>query len=168
MAGKRPSFEAPWPCAQTREYYHHSTEVPNALDFNTSNDMGTPVLASAAGTVISARMNSGYGNEVVIDHGKGWATRVAHLSKFSVMAGQRVTIGQEVGNVGSTGNSSGPHLHYEQIADGVNQRIVLHGEALSYPPFEDPLTVTSHNCGGNVPSLEPAVSLLLDHSETSR
>ncbi|WP_165975098.1 M23 family metallopeptidase [Nonomuraea deserti] len=146
-AGPRPDFRAPWPCKQIRDYFHHSSEVSNAIDFNVagSADLGTPALASAAGTVVSARSNGGYGNEVVVDHGGGWRTRVAHLNTFSVAAGQAVARGQELGKVGSTGNSSGPHLHYEQIADGVRVPIVVDGAAMRY----DGQTYrhTSNNCG---------------------
>ncbi|WP_336217078.1 M23 family metallopeptidase [Nonomuraea sp. LPB2021202275-12-8] len=146
-AGPRPDFRAPWPCGQVRDYFHHSSEVANAIDFNVagSADLGTPALASAAGTVVSAGSNGGYGNEVVLDHGGGWRSRVAHLSAFSVRAGQAVARGQELGKVGSTGNSSGPHLHYEQIADGVRAAIMVDGVAMRY----DGRTYkhTSNNCG---------------------
>ena len=103
-AGLRPQFTAPWPCGEWRDYFHHSSEVSNAIDYNLPGgaDSGTPALASAGGTVVSARYNGGYGNEVVIDHGGGWATRVAHLSAFSVSVGQGVRLGQEVGKVGAS------------------------------------------------------------------
>jgi len=129
-----------------RDYYHYSGEVSNAIDFNIagSADFGTPALASFSGTVVSAKYNGGYGNEVVVDHGGGWKSRVAHLSAFSVGVGQVVQRGQELGKVGSTGNSSGPHLHYEQIADGIRVPIVIDGVAMIY----DGLTHqhTSNNC----------------------
>lgn len=75
--------------------------------------VGTPVGASAAGTVISAGDRGAYGLTVVIDHGDGFATLYAHLSAISVSAGQRVGRGTVVGAVGMTGNSTGPHLHFE-------------------------------------------------------
>jgi len=133
-AGPRPAFAAPWPCGQVRDYYHHSREVSNAIDYNIlgPSDMGTPALATAPGRVTAVRYNGGYGNEVLVDHGGGWVTRVAHLSRFSVSVGQQVARGQEVGKVGSTGNSTGPHLHYEQIADGVRVRIIIDGVAMNY------------------------------------
>ncbi|WP_189160805.1 M23 family metallopeptidase, partial [Lentzea pudingi] len=149
-AGPRPDFRAPYPCGQARDYYHHSSEVSNAIDYNIpgTGDLGTPALASAAGIVVSARVNGGYGNEVVVDHGGGWTSRVAHLSAFSVSQGQQVRLSQELGKVGSTGNSSGPHLHYEQIADGRRVAIVVDGVAMRY----DGATYrhTSRNCGGGV------------------
>jgi len=148
-AGPRPDFRAPWPCGQQRQYYHHSTEVVNALDFNLAGaeDHGTPALASAAGTVIDVVPNhAGYGNYVRVDHGGGWTSMVAHLSAFSVSRGQYVVAGTELGKVGSTGNSSGPHLHYEQEADGANQPIVIDGVPLRYSTAIS--YHTSGNCGG--------------------
>ncbi|MEV6632519.1 peptidoglycan DD-metalloendopeptidase family protein [Actinoplanes sp. NPDC051470] len=146
-AGARPDFKAPWPCDEPRLYFHHSTEVVNAIDYNVigSSGLGTPVLASAPGTVVSAQVNGGYGNEVVVDHGGGWSTRVAHLSAFSVGLGANVAQGQELGKVGSTGNSSGPHLHFEQIADGVRQPIVIDDTAMRYDGGT--YTHTGRNCG---------------------
>jgi murein DD-endopeptidase MepM/ murein hydrolase activator NlpD len=130
----RPDFRAPWPCNEVRDYFHHSGEVVNAIDFNIagSSDFGTPALASAAGIVTSAAPNGGYGNQVVVDHGGGWSSRVAHLSAFSVRVGQVVTVGQELGKVGSTGNSTGPHLHYEQINEGTRVPIIIDGVGLLY------------------------------------
>ena len=148
-AGPRPDFRAPWPCGERRQYYHHSSEVVNALDFNIAGaeDHGTPVLASASGTVIDVVPNhSGYGNYVRVDHGGGWTSMVAHLSAFSVSRGQWVPAGAELGKVGSTGNSTGPHLHYEQEADGGNQPIVIDGIALRYSTAIS--YHTSGNCGG--------------------
>lgn len=83
-----------------------------ALDF--PKPLGTPVIAAAAGTVIDARdgWNGGYGNRVVIDH-DGAQTVYAHLNNILVTEGQRVSRGETVGLVGSTGNSTGPHLHFE-------------------------------------------------------
>ena len=79
---------------------------------------GTPVYATAEGTVLRAGWNSGgYGNLVEIDHGRGIITRYGHMSAVLVSAGQRVTRGQQIGRVGSTGRSTGPHLHYEVRID---------------------------------------------------
>lgn len=76
---------------------------------------GTPVYAARGGTVISARTgwNGGYGNNVIIDHGNGVQTLYAHLSKIYVSYGQTVEQGENIGAVGSTGRSTGPHLHFE-------------------------------------------------------
>jgi murein DD-endopeptidase MepM/ murein hydrolase activator NlpD len=74
---------------------------------------GTPVFAPADGTVVEAGWKNGYGQTVVIDHGNGLTTRYGHLSKIEVVAGQELKRGEGLGLVGSTGRSTGPHLHYE-------------------------------------------------------
>jgi murein DD-endopeptidase MepM/ murein hydrolase activator NlpD len=81
-------------------------------------DTGDPVRVTANGTVVTAGWNGGYGNMVEVDHGNGFATRYAHLSAIDVEVGQTVRIGQIVGKTGSTGRSTGPHLHYETRVDG--------------------------------------------------
>jgi murein DD-endopeptidase MepM/ murein hydrolase activator NlpD len=75
--------------------------------------MGTSVKAVGAGTVVSAGWSGSYGNEVVIRHADGKYSQYAHLSQLSVSSGQSVTAGQSIGLSGSTGNSTGPHLHFE-------------------------------------------------------
>lgn len=75
--------------------------------------MGTAVTAAAAGTVIMAQWYGGYGNYVLIDHGGGYSTGYGHLSAMYVSSGQSVARGQAIGAVGSTGQSTGPHLHFE-------------------------------------------------------
>ena len=80
---------------------------------------GTPVHAAAAGTVIYASWLGGYGNLVVVDHGNGFATAYAHASAILVSVGQAVEQGDSVTLVGSTGHSTGPHLHFEVRVDGV-------------------------------------------------
>jgi murein DD-endopeptidase MepM/ murein hydrolase activator NlpD len=80
---------------------------------------GTPIRAAAAGTIIHAGWLGGYGNLVVVDHGNGLATAYAHASAILVVVGQAVSQGETVSLVGSTGNSSGPHLHFEVRVNGV-------------------------------------------------
>ena len=80
---------------------------------------GTPVYATADGLVERANWFSSYGKFIKIDHGGSMETRFAHLSGIEVSAGERVTKGQLIGYVGSTGRSTGPHLHYEVRIDGV-------------------------------------------------
>uniref|UniRef100_UPI0013D5985F M23 family metallopeptidase n=1 Tax=Klebsiella oxytoca TaxID=571 RepID=UPI0013D5985F len=72
---------------------------------------GTPVFATAGGVVLSAGWGGGYGNLVQVDHGNGLVTRYAHLSEILVSQGQPVAVGARVGLVGSTGRSTGAHLH---------------------------------------------------------
>jgi len=79
---------------------------------------GTTIVAANSGTVTLAGWNSGYGNCVIIDHGGGRATLYAHMSSYSVTKGQNVQKGQQIGRVGSTGNSTGPHLHFEVLING--------------------------------------------------
>ena len=75
--------------------------------------MGTPVYATADGIVQAAERAGGYGNKIDISHGYNYLTRYAHLSKIDVTRGQKVKRGEKIGEVGSTGKSTGPHLHYE-------------------------------------------------------
>ncbi|HEV8133790.1 MAG TPA: M23 family metallopeptidase [Pyrinomonadaceae bacterium] len=86
-------------------------------EFHTGQDieapMGTPVIAGARGQVSFVGWQNGYGQLVVIDHGGGLSTRYGHLSHIDVDLGQSVSRGQLIGKVGSTGRSTGPHLHYE-------------------------------------------------------
>lgn len=79
---------------------------------------GTPVTAPSPGVVVAAQWWGGYGLFVAVDHGKGVQTRYGHLSQLAVAPGQQVSMGQVLGYVGSTGNSTGPHLHYEMRVNG--------------------------------------------------
>ena len=81
------------------------------LDF--SAPAGTPILAASGGVVREAKYQSGYGNTVEIDHGNGFVTRYAHASRLLVKPGQFVNRGDLIANVGSSGRSTGPHLHFE-------------------------------------------------------
>jgi len=89
------------------------------LDFPA--DVGTPIVAAAGGVVINADTHAAYGNVVDIDHGNGLVTRYAHASKLMVKNGDLVKRGQAVAQVGNTGRSTGPHLHFEVLVDGVPQ-----------------------------------------------
>lgn len=86
------------------------------MDFSAA--VGTDIYATGDGTVEDAGWESGYGNCVVIDHGYGYKTRYAHMSRIGVRSGEKVIRGQVIGAVGNTGKSTGPHLHYEVIVKG--------------------------------------------------
>lgn len=84
--------------------------------------VGTPVYAADSGFVDQVGWDStGYGNMILLNHGNGFATRYGHLSAFNVVAGQSVKKGDLIGRIGSTGNSTGPHLHFEVIFQGVHR-----------------------------------------------
>ena len=83
-----------------------------------ASNQGTAVYASDGGSVTLAGWNGGYGNCIMIDHGNGYVTLYGHLSSISVSVGQTVSQGTTIGAVGSTGNSTGPHLHFEVLKNG--------------------------------------------------
>lgn len=86
------------------------------MDF--SANIGTPVYATGNGTIVKAGWESGYGNLIKVDHGFGYVTWYAHLNKCKVRVGQKVLRGEVIGEVGNTGKSTGPHLHYEVHVKG--------------------------------------------------
>ena len=86
-------------------------EVHEGLDI--AVDFGTPVSATADGLVIYAAPHAGYGNLVIVYHSNGVTTRYGHLSRITVEAGQQIKRGEQVGHAGSTGRSTGTHVHYE-------------------------------------------------------
>ena len=113
----------------TSEFGWRTDPFTKKLDFHPAVDItvrkGTKVLATADGVVEIARTShtpsQTYGNMIVIDHGYGLKTRYAHLSKLYVRRGQRVKKWEAIGEVGTTGRSQGPHLHYEVMAKGKQQ-----------------------------------------------
>lgn len=101
------------PFTKVRRFHH-------GMDFTAPT--GTPIYATGNGEVVRAdNRATGYGNHIVIDHGFGYETLYAHLHRYNVRVGQKVTRGDIIGFVGSTGRSQAPHLHYEVIKD--NERI---------------------------------------------
>jgi murein DD-endopeptidase MepM/ murein hydrolase activator NlpD len=93
------------------------TQMHEGLDI--ANRIGTPVMAPADGIVSDTGKDSSHGNVVVISHGFGIITRFNHLNKIFVRAGQRVKRGDKIAEVGTTGKSTGPHLHYEVKVNGI-------------------------------------------------
>ncbi|HUR88517.1 MAG TPA: M23 family metallopeptidase [Ramlibacter sp.] len=89
------------------------------LDFQA--EPGTPILAAAGGVVVTQEVHPAYGNMVEIDHGNNLITRYAHASRVFVKQGDVVKAGQKIGAVGTTGRSTGPHLHFEVLVQGVPQ-----------------------------------------------
>jgi murein DD-endopeptidase MepM/ murein hydrolase activator NlpD len=107
----------------------YSTEFHAGQDIRA--ERGTPVVVAANGTVVFAGWKNGYGQMIEVDHGGGLTTRYAHLSKIEVAVGTQTARGQLVGRVGSTGRSTGPHLHYEVRIDGESVN------PLAYLPAKD-------------------------------
>ena len=93
-------------------------KTKNHTGIDIASNQGTAVYASDGGSVTLAGWNGGYGNCIMIDHGNGYVTLYGHLSSISVSVGQTVSQGATIGAVGSTGNSTGPHLHFEVLKNG--------------------------------------------------
>ncbi|WP_207401140.1 peptidoglycan DD-metalloendopeptidase family protein [Actinomadura roseirufa] len=130
-----PAFQMPFPCGQTWSGQTRSDHSPaNAVDFNRDGDDGDAVTAAASGTV--ARVENlgteSYGLWIEIDHGGGWRTRYAHLSGEFVSVGQGVAAGQQIGTLGTSGKSSGPHLHFEERSNGSAVKISFNGAQVLY------------------------------------
>ncbi len=107
-----------WPCAGGIVSYFgmRSGRMHEGIDIGAG--YGYKVVASAGGTIIGAGWSGGYGNIIEISHGGGLVTKYAHLSSINVKRGQTVERGQLIGYVGSTGRSTGPHLHFEVLING--------------------------------------------------
>jgi len=123
MLASMPSI---WPVEGivTSRFGPRVSPLSSRRDFHKGLDIsarsGTPVLAPAKGTVTFVGRDGAYGNTVQLQHGGGISTRYAHLHRFVVKEGQTVRRGTVLGYVGSTGRSTGPHLHYEVLINGVN------------------------------------------------
>lgn len=125
-----------WPVEGTLESGYGGRRNPfggSSYEYHEGQDieapMGAPVVAAASGTVTIACAQNGYGNVVYIDHGNGLSTRYGHLSRIDAVVGQQIARGELLGRVGSTGRSTGPHLHYEVRINNqpVNPRTYLPG-----------------------------------------
>ncbi|SDS17189.1 Peptidase family M23 [Nocardioides scoriae] len=116
-----PDFEMPFTCGQSWTGSSRASHSPSAwtVDWNTPDDLGKPALASAPGVVTLTRsLTTSYGRYVVVDHGNGWTTLYAHLNAIVATVGQVVDQGDLIGYVGSSGGSTGPHLHFEERLGG--------------------------------------------------
>lgn len=145
----RPRFRVPFDCGQVWNANTRTNHRPlYAVDFQRSSAFGQRVRASFQGRVVTVRDlgNASYGKYVVIKHGTtGWRTLYAHLRGYRVEVGQHVDTGQVIGKVGSSGSSSGPHLHYEQIRTGSVVKVVLKG-SLHVDYFGNTRVVSSTRC----------------------
>lgn len=153
-AGARPLFQLPFRCGeqwQGSTYVGHSPNE-NSIDFIKvgGGTNGAPILASAAGTISFAGWDNGAGWMVNLRHADGWGTSYFHMiEQPPVSAGQNVAQGQQIGRVGNTGNSSAPHLHYQQWADTPSNtvRAYFNGVPVNIAVGRSEI-LTSHNCGG--------------------
>ncbi len=133
----KPDFQMPFTCGESWNGSSRPTHSPspNAIDWTRdSNDLGHLVVATAPG-IVSSVTNLGatsYGLYVVIDHGTRWSTLHAHLLKSFVVPGERVDQGQVIGELGDSGGSTGPHLHYEQRLNKTDQPAVFNRVSFPY------------------------------------
>jgi hypothetical protein len=148
-ANGRPLFQLPFPCGQVWAGQSRTDHSPQlAIDFNRLNDFGDTVVAAAGGTVTRVENlgNVSYGRWIEIAHGNGYRTRYAHLSSQLVHVGQSVHKGQTIGKVGSTGGSTGPHLHFEERLNGSPVHAYFNGHEGLY--FGTRNYTSQNSCGG--------------------
>lgn len=141
------NLRTPFDCGQVWNANTRTNHSPqNAVDFQRSAALNQNVRSSASGTVETVRDLGGtsYGKYIIVRHAEGWKTLYAHLNSFGVSVGQGVSTGTFIGKVGSTGGSTGPHLHYEQRLNGVVKRVVLNGYAVTY--FGNTTITSSTGC----------------------
>jgi hypothetical protein len=147
-----PLFQLPFPCGQQwlgQTYTGHKPNT-NSIDLTWvgGGSSGLPIVAAFGGKVVRARFETGGGNFVRIDHGDGWQSRYLHMISLPVVGeGQQVSQGELLGHVGSTGDSSAPHLHFEEIQDGTTVRSTFDGQLVTVDVGRSE-TFTSMNCGG--------------------
>jgi len=145
-----PGFQLPIPCGlrwTTASHSGHASQWMIDMVDPGGNTRGTPVLASAGGTVSASLLSSTGGNMVVIDHSGGWQTRYLHMDRRDVAVGNTVGQGTQLGIVGSTGDSTGPHLHFEEKLNGVVQQATFNGHVVPLTWSYNQHYETSANCG---------------------
>ena len=140
-----PDYEMPFPCTDTWQGTSRSYHSPSAraIDWNKTNDLGAFTVSSAPGVVTRTADlgNTSYGRYVIVDHGNGRSTLFAHLLSIWVTQGQAIDQGSIIGRVGSTGGSTGAHLHFEQRLNGYDQPTYFHRST-----FAMGSTQSSQNC----------------------
>ena len=146
-------FQLPFPCGQVWAGQTRTNHSPqSSVDFNRSDDLGDTVVAAAAGKItrVANTGSTSYGRWIEIAHGDGYTTRYAHLSTQTVAVGQAVSQGQKIGTVGSTGGSTGPHLHYEQRLNGTAVRATFNGTGALYFGTKNYTSQNQCSTGGSV------------------
>ena len=165
-----PFFQLPFPCGQVWAGQTRTNHSPApSVDFNRTDDLGDPVVAAASG-VIARVENTGstsYGRWIEINHGNGYRTRYAHLSTQIVTVNQQVKRGQQIGTLGSTGGSTGPHLHYEQRHNGVPVNARFNGVAALYYGTKNYTSQNSCNTSGVVGRVNTGGSALTIRADAS-
>ena len=165
-----PLFQLPFPCGQVWAGQTRTDHNPQrSVDFNRTNDFGDSVVAAAGGTVTRVENlgNVSYGRFIEIAHGSGFRTRYAHLSAQLVSVGQSVHRGQLIGRVGSTGGSTGPHLHYEERLNGSAISAKFNGITALYFGTKNYTSQNSCNSGGVVGRVNTAGAPLTIRSGAS-
>lgn len=151
LAAGVPMFQLPFPCGQVWAGQTRTGHSPTrAVDFNRGDDLGDTVVAAASGTVTRVDNEGGvsYGRWIEIAHAGGYRTRYAHLASQSVRSGQSVSRGQKIGTLGSTGGSTGPHLHYELRLNGAAVSAKFNGATALYYGTRNYTSQNACNTGG--------------------
>ncbi|WP_230686281.1 M23 family metallopeptidase [Catellatospora vulcania] len=160
-AGPMPFFQLPFPCGETWQLATYVGHGAYNIDmtFTGGGSSGRTIVAPFGGAVASKGTTPLGGNYVKLDHGNGWRTTYYHLIEQSPLGvGQQVIGGQPIARVGSTGNSTGPHLHYEVSRDGVNTEAWFNGVPSGINEGASPRNVTSANCGSAAGQVYEAAS----------
>ena len=165
-----PFFQVPFPCGQVwagQTRTNHSP--PPSVDFNRTDDLGDPVVAAATGVVsrVENEGNTSYGRWIEINHGNGYRSRYAHLEAQLVSVNQQVKRGQQIGRLGNTGGSTGPHLHFEELHNGVPVNAKFNGVGALYYGTKNYTSQNSCGTTGVVGRVNTGGSALTVHADAS-